>query len=257
VSNLGHPEVFRVFDTADVRVLGAWLDLPELDCTALGSLLSPAERRRAERFRSPIDRRHYIVARGRLRQLLSEQLRIEPEAIDITTNEQGKPKLGPAQSACGLEFNMSHSASLAIYAIARDRVVGVDIEQIRHIPDTDDLAARFFSAAEADAYRAMPTARRNLAFLACWTRKEAFVKALGEGLSHPLDSFDVTIDPDEPAQIARIGERTGQNLGWSMACFRPTPFYIGALVHGAKRDGGGPGRPAANRGDTWQSVDFY
>jgi 4'-phosphopantetheinyl transferase len=237
VSDLPHPEMFRIFDIADVEVIGAWLDLPECECEALYALLSPPERQRADRFRSNGDRRHYIIARGRLRQLLAERLRIEPASIGITATDHGKPKLAPAHAAAGLEFNLSHSAALAVYAFARGRPIGIDIEQMREIPDADDLAARYFSAAEAAAYRALPVSRRNLAFLACWTRKEAFIKALGEGLSHPLDAFDVTVDPDEPGRITRIGERTGPALDWSLTCFRPAPSYIGALVQAVPAGG--------------------
>jgi 4'-phosphopantetheinyl transferase len=231
------PDVFRVIDDGDIEVIGARLDLPESACATLCSLLSPPERQRADRFRMPGDRCHYVVARARLRQLLGERLRIAPVSVGIVTNDQGKPRLAPAHAASGWEFNLSHSGALAAYAFARGRPVGIDIELIRDIPDADDLAERFFSAAEAAAYRAMPAGRRRLAFLACWTRKEAFVKALGEGLSHPLDAFDVTVDPDEPARITRIGGRSGPDLGWSLTCFRPTPSHIGALVQAVGRDG--------------------
>jgi 4'-phosphopantetheinyl transferase len=236
VSEQGHPDVFPVSDIADVEVIGARLDLPEAACAALWPLLSAPERERADRFRFPVHRKNYVVARGRLRQLLAERLGNEPAEIGIVATNHGKPMLAPAHSASGLQFNLSHSDSLAIYAFARGRPVGIDIEEIREIPDADELAARFFSTADVEAYSAIPAPRRNLAFLACWTRKEAFIKALGEGLSHPLDSFDVTVDPDEPAQITRIGERAGPDLDWSLACFRPTPSHIGALVQAVERN---------------------
>jgi 4'-phosphopantetheinyl transferase len=230
VSGQGHPDIFRVLDIGDVEVIGARLDLPESVCAPFWSLLSPLERARADRFRSAAHRRHYIIARARLRQLLAERLRIKPASIGLIVTAHGKPMLAPAHAASGLEFNLSHSDTLAIYALSRGRPVGIDIEPVRDIADADDLAARFFSAAEAAAYRALPAARRNLAFLTCWTRKEAFVKALGDGLSHPLETFDVTLDPDEPARITRIGKRSGPNLDWSLTCFRPTPCHIGALA---------------------------
>jgi 4'-phosphopantetheinyl transferase len=235
VRDQDHPDVFRVCDIANVEVIGARLDLPEPACATLWSLLSPPERQRAGRFRSAAHRKRYVVARARLRQLLAERLGAEPASIGILATDQGKPMLAPEHRASGLEFNLSHSFSLAVYAFARGRSVGIDVEQIREIPDSDDLAARFFSAAEAAAYRATPAGGRDLAFLACWTRKEAFVKALGEGLSHPLDAFDVTLDPDEPALITRIGERRGPDLGWVLTSFRPTPSHIGALVRAVER----------------------
>jgi 4'-phosphopantetheinyl transferase len=113
-----------------------------------------------------------------------------------------------------VEFNLSHSGILALYAFTSGRPVGIDVELIRQIPDVNDLAERFFSPTEIASLRVLLLDRRSLAFLACWTRKEAFIKALGLGLSCPLDAFDVTIDPDAPARAgskrALIGLRTGQ-----------------------------------------------
>lgn len=224
------PDPFRVLDSADVEVLGAWLDLAESECATLWSLLSPAERERAERFRAATHRNRYVVARGRLRQLLAERLGLATASIGITMTAYGKPLLAPQHAHAGLEFNLSHSGALALYAFTRGQPVGIDVEQLREIPDADDLAARFFSTAEAAAFRALPAERRNEAFLACWTRKEAFVKAIGEGLSHPLEAFDVTLDPDLPARITRIGEQTGPSFAWSLTSFRPTPTHLAALV---------------------------
>src|SRR5262245_14423667 len=123
VCDQGRSEVFRVFEIADVEVLRTRLDLPESECAPLWSLLAPFERERADRFRSAIHRRRFVVARARLRQLLAERLRIEPTSIGIVTTDTGKPKLAPAHAASGLEFNLSHSGSLGIYAFARDRPV--------------------------------------------------------------------------------------------------------------------------------------
>jgi 4'-phosphopantetheinyl transferase len=228
-------EVFDILRAAEVEVVGTGLDVPEPDRAALWPLLSAEEHQIANRYRSDRDRAHFVVARGRLRQLLAYRLRTEPAAVDLVATDHGKLKLGPAHARCALQFNLSHSGSLAVYAFAPGRAVGVDVEEVRDIPDAERLATRFFSKTEVEALRAVAADRRSLAFLACWTRKEAFVKAIGEGLSHPLDSFDVTIAPEGAARILRVGERTGDRLGWSMEGFQPRPGYIGAVVYSDDR----------------------
>ena len=182
---------------------------------ALWQLLSRDERERADKFRYAEHREHYIVARASLRQLLAERLRIVPRAIEFVETSYGKPKLAPVHGAA-IWNSISRIPGLSLsMRFTRGRAVGVDVELIREVPDADDLAERFFSPTETASLRALPLDRRSLAFLACWTRKEAFIKALGLGLSCPLDAFDVTIDPDAPARIlgskrASIALRTGE-----------------------------------------------
>jgi 4'-phosphopantetheinyl transferase len=130
-----------------------------------------------------------------------------------------------------VEFNVAHSGILALFAFTSGRAVGVDVELIREVPDADDLAERFFSPTEAASLRALQLDRRSLAFLACWTRKEAFIKALGLGLSCPLDAFDVTIDPDAPARIIRIEERIDGVANWAIQALTPYPGYIAAVAY--------------------------
>lgn len=225
------PDVFDILNVDDVTVVGTELDVADAELAALRTLLSAPEQAIADRYKSDRDRAHAIVARGRLRQLLGRRLGIAPAAVELAAAEHGKPTLGAAHRGSKLAFNLSHSGSLAVYAFTPRRAVGIDIEKLRDIPDADRLAARFFSKVENEAFRAVGADTRNLTFLACWTRKEAFVKAIGEGLSHPLDAFDVTIDPDGPARLTRIGKRTGAGLGWSLASFRPRDGYIAAVVY--------------------------
>jgi 4'-phosphopantetheinyl transferase len=231
VKNEWQPNTFRLLDDPIVEVVGAHLDVPADVCEAQYSLLSGHERERANRFRFALHRQHYIIARAILRRLLAERLRVKPAAIELMETENGKPKLGTAHAASHLEFNLSHSGSLVLYAFTHGVPVGIDVELIRDIPDADHLAENFFSATEIASLRALPPNRRLLAFLACWTRKEAFIKALGEGLTCPLDSFDVTVDPDAPARIIRIGKRSGTLIQWTMRAFRPFPEYIAAFSH--------------------------
>jgi len=222
---------FGVLETPAVEIVGVCLDAPAEIVAALWQLLSRDERERAEKFHYAEHRQHYIVARGSLRRLLAERLRIAPRSVEFVETEYGKPRLAPVHGSTDLDFNLSHSGALALYAFASGRAVGADIELIREVPDIDDLAARFFSPSEIASLQALPLARRSLAFLACWTRKEAFIKALGQGLSCPLDAFDVTIDPDAPARITRIEAGIGSVANWTMQAFTPSPCYIAAVAY--------------------------
>jgi 4'-phosphopantetheinyl transferase len=221
---------FGVLKTPDVEVVSVRLDAPADVSAALWQLLSPDERQRAERFRYVEHRQRYIVARASLRRLLAERLYIAPRAVELVETSYGKPRLAPVHGSAGLEFNLSHSGVLAVYAFTSGRAVGVDVELIRQIPDADNLAESFFSPQEIAALRSLPLDRRSLAFLSCWTRKEAFIKALGLGLSCPLDAFDVTIDPDASARITRIEARIGKVAHWRLQAFTPYPSYIAAVV---------------------------
>jgi 4'-phosphopantetheinyl transferase len=221
---------FSVLKTSLVDVMAVCLDAPAETSTSLWQLLSRDERARAEKYHFARDRQNYVVARATLRRLLGKRLRIAPELVEFTETEYGKPRIAAVHGAVDAEFNVSHSGSLALFAFASGRAIGVDVELIREIPDADDLAERFFSAAEVGSLNALPREKRSLAFLTCWTRKEAVIKALGMGLSCPLDAFDVTIDPDAPADITRMDGIIGQAADWAVSAFKPGPRYIAAVV---------------------------
>ncbi len=198
--------------------------------SAAAALLSEEEQHRAGHFAFDRDRRRYVVARAGLRELLAARLEVRPEAVEFKYGPHGKPAL--AQQFCrgDLRFNLSHSGDVAVYAFARGREIGVDVEAVRAMPDGDDIAARFFSVRENETYRGLDAADKPLGFFNCWTRKEAFIKALGDGLSHPLDSFDVSLAPGKPAQILRTGNIAGDDCGWRLFSFAPHPGCIGAVV---------------------------
>jgi 4'-phosphopantetheinyl transferase len=179
----------------------------DIDAEPLAGLLCADERHRARRFAFARERRRYIVARARLRQLLGERLGAAPEALQFVYNPHGKPALQRRPGQRDLRFNLSHCGGVAAYAFAEGREVGVDVEREREIEDAEAIAERCFSPAERDACRA-------LGFLYCWTRKEAFVKALGSGLSSPLPELDVSDAPQ----------------GWSVQSFVPRPGLIGAVA---------------------------
>ncbi len=143
-----------------------------------------------------------------------------------TANRCSRASVRPSN----LRFNCSHSDDVAAYAFSPGREIGIDIESVRTIHDAEDIAARFFSRREYEAYLALEPRDRPLGFFNCWTRKEAFVKALGDGLDYPLDRFDVTLAPGEPAKILRVENTPGDHCGWTLHSFVPGPGLIGALV---------------------------
>ena len=213
-----------------IDVVGTPLKVEAEAVYASAALLSDGERQRASRFAFDRDRNRFIVARAWLRRLLAERLDVEPGSVEFAYGPRGKPALAGPLADSGLRFNVSHSDDLAVYAFSRGREIGVDVEAVRAMPDGDGIAARFFSHRENEAYLALDARDRPLGFFNWWTRKEAFIKALGDGLYHPLDSFDVSLAPGEPAEILRIGHVPGDHCGWRLRSFAPFPGYVGAVV---------------------------
>jgi 4'-phosphopantetheinyl transferase len=196
-------------------------------------LLSLDERRRAERIVIDRPQNQFIVARGTLRLLLGRYLQQRPERIELTCDAHGKPCLTLQDAGAGLHFNLSHSHELALFALTRMGAVGIDVEQVRASVRCDDLAVRFFSAHEVKALQSLPTAERHEAFFACWTRKEAFLKAKGTGLRLPLDQFDVTVQPDAPARLLRVGWDAGEVERWQLYNVAVRAGYRAAMAVGA------------------------
>jgi 4'-phosphopantetheinyl transferase len=194
------------------------------------ALLSTAERERASRFVRERDRERFILGRATLRRLLAARLRIPASAVDVVAGPHGKPVLGPQLRRSGLRFNVSHCADVAAFGFAWGREIGVDVEAVRAIPDADSIAQQFFSPREIDAYFALPVAHRPLGFFHCWTRKEAFVKAVGDGLGFGLSRFDVSLAPGAPARLLRVDGDPGEQCGWVLGDFDPAPGFVGAVV---------------------------
>jgi 4'-phosphopantetheinyl transferase len=167
-----------------------------------------------------------------LRDLLGRYLQTEPGQISFVYNAFGKPDLGP-RFGNRVKFNLSHSGGLALIAIATAPNVGVDLEHIRTQSDYADIARRFFSAAEVDSLLALPSHLHVEAFFSCWTKKEAYLKACGEGLAIPLNSFSVplTIDPaPAPEDFCVASNDTVPARRWSLYTLRPAPGYVAALA---------------------------
>lgn len=226
ISSEAEPE--GCFTAGGIEVVVARLDPKPEAVRALALWLSCAERQRARRFHFNRDRRRFIVARARLRQLLGARLGVAPESVDLAYGKNGKPALAGRFGHTHWRFNVAHCDDVAVYAFSPQREVGIDIEAVRALGEADELAARFFSRRENEAYLALAAHDKPLGFFNCWTRKEAFVKALGDGLSMPLDRFDVSLAPGEPAQILRIDSRLGS--GWRLDSFSPLPGFIAATA---------------------------
>jgi len=197
---------------------------------ALLDVLSAAEVERAGRFARADDRRRFVVGRATLRALLGACLSVPPERIDFVEGPHGKPELAPDMAQGGLRFNVAHSGGWVLLAAAHGVAVGVDVERVRPLPDAEALAERFFAAAEAAALRALPDGLRAGAFFACWTRKEAFVKAHGAGLTLPLGSFEVTLCPGDAPAVVRVDGPGDTADAWSVWSLAPDDGYIGAVV---------------------------
>ncbi|MCZ7569866.1 MAG: 4'-phosphopantetheinyl transferase superfamily protein [Ardenticatenaceae bacterium] len=232
------PPAEAVLPDDEVHVWRASLNVATVQLQGLLDLLAPDETRRAERFYFQEDRNRFIVARGVLRIILSRYLDMRPDDLRFHTNRYGKPALDCARKhGEWLSFNLSHSGELALYAVARGRGVGVDLERIRPHIAGEEIAARFFSPRENAALRTVPPEQRHAAFFTCWTRKEAYIKARGEGLSYPLDQFDVSLHPGEPARLLSAAGDPAEAGRWSVRELRPGPDYMAALVvegHGWK-----------------------
>jgi 4'-phosphopantetheinyl transferase len=199
----------------------------------LRSQLSADEIDRAGRFCFPDLQVSFVIAHGVLRNVLAKYVGGPPGAIRFCYNPQGKPSLSHADR--GLQFNLSHSGMLAACAVASDCEIGVDVEKIRKMPDLLDIARRFFSPKEWADLESVPLDQQELTFFDCWTRKEAYIKAIGGGLSIPLDSFRVSLQPNEPARL--LSNRENDAHRWNIQEFDPGAGYRGAVAYsGVTRD---------------------
>jgi 4'-phosphopantetheinyl transferase len=225
VNNLPGPH--PTLSSADVHVWHADLDTYPAD--GFLPLLSEDEVSRARRFHFSKDRNHFIVARGLLRKLLGDYLNIEPARLRFAYAEKGKPALEDSQRSL-LSFNLAHSHGKAIYAFSRGRAVGVDLEFVREDVAGDKIAERFFSPFEIAALKALTPELREQAFFDCWTRKEAYIKARGDGLSMPLDEFDVSLAPGEEAALLQNPKEPEEVRRWTMRTITVAPGYVAALV---------------------------
>jgi 4'-phosphopantetheinyl transferase len=196
--------------------------------STFGAVLGDSERERAARFRFAEDRARYVFARGALRYALAGYLSEAPARLHFVEGAWGKPALAPP--AGDISFNVSHARDCVVFAFARHREVGVDVERIRPELDIARIGRRFFAQKEVDAIDRLPAAARNEAFFHVWSRKEAFIKGVGRGLSMPLDAFVVSVDPAASHVALDVADDPREKGRWSLASIRPKDGYVGALA---------------------------
>jgi 4'-phosphopantetheinyl transferase len=236
IRDLGTDSGVRGGPSGAIRVWRAELDRPDRHAEALASVLSADVRDRAARFRFEIHRRRFIVGRGLLRFLLGRTLGVAPETIAFAYGALGKPWLRhPAGT--GLEFNVSHSNDLALFALSWGTTIGVDLEYQRPDWDFSGVARRYFTEQEAGQIEALPHDARRPAFFRGWTRKEAFLKARGDGLWLGLDQFEVSIDPKLPPQLLRTHWDPDEAHRWSIHDLAVDEGFAASLVVAGPRSG--------------------
>jgi 4'-phosphopantetheinyl transferase len=224
------PPLTLILGPDEVHVWRAALDQTASCVRSLWQTLAMDERARAERFRFQKDREHFIVARGLLRALLGRYLAMEPSQLRFSYSLHGKPALAWDSGGDGLRFNVSHSHRLALFAISYGRELGIDVERIRAGVASEQTAERFFSPSEVAVLCSLPSHLRTTAFFHCWTRKEAYIKARGEGLSLHLDQFAVSLAPGEPPALLSTQQGPHEAWRWSLQELNPGPGYVAALA---------------------------
>jgi 4'-phosphopantetheinyl transferase len=213
------------FADQEIHVWRANLDGDEIALHRFEETLAPDETARANRFVFPKDRNRYVTARGALRELLGRYLNRSPAEVEFEYASKGKPSLRAAVNKRSVQFNVSHSRGLALLAFALGRNLGIDVEFIRPEFPADEIAERYFSPKEVTELRTLPPSLRAEGFYLCWTRKEAYIKAIGEGLHIPLESFNVSLTPGRPERL-----ESADSSRWTMRSLYPGPLYAGALV---------------------------
>lgn len=214
----------------DIHVWVASLDQPAGRVRWLAHLLSADERMRAKRLSFDRQRTHFIVGRGVLRAILANYVGTEPSQLQFCYGLHRKPALVDVCSGRALRFNLSHSDGLALYAVTHDREIGVDLERVRPVADFEQIARRYFTSGEYAVLCALDAAKQHEAFFNCWTRKEAYLKAIGTGLIQSLDSVEVSLAPGEPARLLGVRETRAETEGWSIHELAPAFGYVAALV---------------------------
>ncbi len=199
----------------------------------LTCILSQDELVRAGRFLFERHQRRFIASRAGLRVILGRYLNVEPTHLRFRYGPNGKPYLSETIGRDAIQFNLSHAEELTLYAFTRGSELGVDVEHMHLLPDMEELAARFFSAKENQVWRKLPRSQRLEVFFDCWTRKEAFVKAIGSGLAQPLKGIQVSLALDMLAHLEWVQQMPDAPSRWSIQALTPAPGYTAALAYAA------------------------
>jgi len=224
------PAAIQTPGSGEVHVWRADLNVTPERLTLLRATLADDEMARANRFRFDVDRRRFVGRRGVLRAVLAQYVGTAPGTIRFRASPNGKPEIANGPGRPSLRFNLSHSHGRILVAVAHAREVGVDLERV--IPDRAEpgIARRFFASREAAALDELSGPDRVEGFFNCWTRKEAFVKALGQGLSFPLDAFEVSLEPGRPAVLRHVRGSEAAATDWDLTDLDPWAGYAAALV---------------------------
>jgi 4'-phosphopantetheinyl transferase len=217
--------------SGDVDVWRVALDCSPTDLIAFEAALSSTERVRASKFATEELRRRWIAARGALRMILAAYLGVSPGSLVLTSDANGKPKLAKVDSA--VFFNLTHSAHLAFVAISARKSVGIDAEILRTDIVWEEISSRFFARVEADEIRSLAPEWRNAAFFACWTRKEAYLKAIGIGLHAALDKFQMSVQPDDP-RLLWVEGNSDEPRRWSIHDLTEPDVAVALAVKSSK-----------------------
>jgi 4'-phosphopantetheinyl transferase len=194
------------------------------------TMLSADEMERTARFHFAADRMRFVRCRTALRLILALYLKIAPAEIRFRYGPKGKPEIEKCQNPDSISFNTSHSGQFGLIAVTLAGRVGVDVEKVRSSPDWTEIAGRFFSENEYQALLKVPASERERAFFACWTRKEAFIKACGDGLSYSLRDFSVSVAPDAAAAIEEVKPDAKASARWSVVSLPVAEGYAGAVA---------------------------
>lgn len=215
--------------TTAVHIWALPLDSPPERIAALAATLSTDERERADRFSLEHLRHRFIAGRGGMRAVLANYLQAAPAQLEFTYTSRGKPSLG-GDAAGRLHFNLAHSHNLALLAVTRVAPLGVDVEKVRPFPNAGDIAERFFAAGEIAAFKTLPPDARDAAFFHLWTRKEAWLKATGDGIAESLSKIEVAFLPDQPPRVLAIAGDVAAGEAWSIFPLSPAAGFVGALA---------------------------
>ena len=211
----------------EIHIWQASLDQLPATLARFSETLSEDEQTRARRFHFERDREHYIAGRGILRQVLGQYLGLAPEKVEFVYGDHGKPAL-PGDSP--LRFNLAHSNDRMLLAVTLRHEIGIDLEYLHLIPEADGIAKNYFTKAENKAMRSLPESQKLEGFFAHWVCKEAYLKALGDGLAKPLEAFEVLPTIRKPQGLLKVADQPEESKRWHFQVLRPMDGYIAALA---------------------------
>jgi 4'-phosphopantetheinyl transferase len=218
----------------EIHVWASCLDVAPTISAVFAVSLSEGERMRAKKFRFRQHQNFFIAGRGLLRAIMSYYLQVEPARVEFKYNLQGKPDLTRPFDSSGIHFNLAHSEDLALFAVTRIGPVGIDVERIRVNEDARELMNWFCSPRERELFDNLAAQEKQLAFFNLWTRKEAFLKATGEGITQLLNQVEVAFRPGEPARFIAVSGDSERAYRWSVHDLSPAPDFVAAVAIQAK-----------------------